>query len=109
MDKRKLVYENKKVLKKIEEANKKAPEKNVNRIADEEAVILKDSLNYLGKKLPKNREDADRKVDEVINYHKPRWIKRSDVSRKVFFIDSGKTEKVKYDINEFYRKLYGIK
>lgn len=110
MDKRRLIYENKKVLKKIEETNKKVGEKKSERIAEEEAIVLKDSINYLGMKIPKNLKDAEKKIDEVIDYHRPRWVKREDIKKTVFFISSkDDKKKVKYDINEFYRKLYGIK
>lgn len=71
---------------------------------------MKDSINYLGKKIPKNIKDAENKIQEVIDYHKPKWISNNNITGKMFFISSNKKEKsVKYDINKFYRKLFGIK
>jgi hypothetical protein len=111
MDKRKLVEHNKKVLETIERENKVRPKKRIERISDEERIILKDYFSYTGKKIAKDQKDAFKKVDDVIRYYKPKWTKPDESKKVKFFISAGKEKKrkVKYDVNKFYRELYGIR
>lgn len=111
MDKRKLVYHNKKVLDYIEKENKTRHKKRIEKISDEEGVILKNYFSYTEKKIPKDEKNAFDKADDVIRYYKPKWTKPEERKKTMFFISTGKKKekKVKYDVNKFYRELYGIR
>lgn len=88
-----------------------AREKIAEKTRDEEKIVAKDALDFIARKPSANDKAERKKIEEVVDYYKPRWRKymRREEGRGKSFLFSFGGKRVNLSIDQKLKVMFPYK